>query len=247
MIVDQPHGLHEGIAGGGADKAEAAPAQIAREAVRGLGMSNAPQVFPAQIGRAVFGRRFVAPKIGGERAEFALHLQRAGGIIDGGGDLAAMANDAGIAQQALDIGLAHGGDGGNVEAVEHRAETLALAQYGDPAQARLEAFKADLLEQPRIADDRPAPFMVVIMAVKRVVSGPGAARQGSGMGMFGHGSPCCFQKLSWPYLAQAWRPKLSAENLERQTIRLNRIERSICSLLHLIHPKITSHFSGPML
>ena len=45
-----------------------------------------------------------------------------------------------------------------------RAEILALAEDREPGQAGLEALEADLLEQPEVVGDRPAPFAVVIVA-----------------------------------------------------------------------------------
>src|SRR5690606_30254779 len=91
-----------------------------------------------------------APEIGGKRAKLALQLHGEAGIVNGSNDLATMADNARILQQPLDIGLGHGGDPGNIEAMEDLAEPLALAQDGDPGQARLETFEADLLEQPRV-------------------------------------------------------------------------------------------------
>ena len=56
-----------------------------------------------------------------------------------------------------------------------RAKILALAQDGQPGQAGLEAFEADLLEQPAVVGDGPAPFMVVVVAVVGQAARPGAA------------------------------------------------------------------------
>src|SRR5690606_7849677 len=53
-------------------------------------------------------------------------------------DLAAMADDAGVSQQALDIGLGETGDRLGLEAGEAGAEGVALPQDGDPGQAGLE-------------------------------------------------------------------------------------------------------------
>ena len=52
-----------------------------------------------------------------------------------------------------------------IETGEGLAEILALPQDGQPGQARLKTFEADLLEQPEVVADRPAPFMVVVVAV----------------------------------------------------------------------------------
>ena len=86
-----------------------------------------------------------------------------------------MADDAGILQQALDVALAHVGDAGDVEAVEDFAEAVALPEDGDPGEAGLEAFEAELLEEPVVGGDRTAPFVVVVGDVERVGAGPGTA------------------------------------------------------------------------
>ena len=69
------------------------------------------------------------------------------------------------------------GDALEIEAVERLAEILALPEDGQPGQSRLETFEADLLEQPDVVADRPAPFVVVIVAVELVIAGPGAAQR----------------------------------------------------------------------
>ena len=56
------------------------------------------------------------------------------------------------------------------------AEILALPQDRQPGQAGLEAFEADLLEQPTVVGDRPAPFAVVIGGIVRRAAVPEAAR-----------------------------------------------------------------------
>jgi len=86
-----------------------------------------------------------------------------------------MADDAGISKQAFDIRVGEGGNLVQVEARESLAEILPLAQYGQPGQAGLKAFEADLLEQPAVVGDRPAPFMIMVMQVVRQVAVPEAA------------------------------------------------------------------------
>src|SRR5690554_4697469 len=173
MIVDQPHGLHEGVAGGWSDEGEAALAQVLAEPDRGVGLGETAEVVPTEIGWTVFGSGLEAPDIGRQRAELALQFESPPGIVDGGSDLAAMTDDARIEQQTLDIALGHCGDPGNVEAMKDLAEALALAQDGDPAQAGLETFEADLFEQSGVAGDWPAPFAVMIVAIERIVASPG--------------------------------------------------------------------------
>jgi hypothetical protein len=47
------------------------------------------------------------------------------------------------------------------------AECVTLAEDREPAQAGLEAFEAQLLEQPVIVGDGHAPLVVVIGAILR--------------------------------------------------------------------------------
>ena len=70
----------------------------------------------------------------------------------------------------------------DIEAGERLAEILALAQYGQPGQARLEPFEADLLEQPLVVGDRPTPFVVVVVQVVRQIAVPEAAHHTVGAG-----------------------------------------------------------------
>ena len=109
-------------------------------------------------------------------------LARALGVVDGRDDLAAMADDAGIAEQALDILVGEGGDLVEIEAGEGLAKILALAQDGQPGQAGLKTFEADLFEQPAVVGDRPAPFMVVVVQIVRQIAVPEAARDTVGAG-----------------------------------------------------------------
>ena len=72
-----------------------------------------------------------APEEGGERLRGG-QRQVGAGVGDGGFDLAPMPDDAGIGEKRRDLRVAVARDLGRVEAVERRAEGLALAQNGDP-------------------------------------------------------------------------------------------------------------------
>ena len=92
--------------------------------------------------------RLEFPEPGGERAGFVDQLARPPGVVDGRDDLAAMADDAGVLQQPLDILLREAGDALEVETVEGLAEILPLPEDGQPGQSGLETFEADFFEQP---------------------------------------------------------------------------------------------------
>jgi hypothetical protein len=132
--------------------------------------------------RPLVRRRLETPEIGGERTLLPDQVDGAAGVVDGGRDLAAMADDAGIAQHALDIGLAERSHLFDVEARKGAAEILALPEDGDPREAGLEALQAHLLEEPRVVVDRPAPFMVVIGEIEFVATRPEAAATPVGPG-----------------------------------------------------------------
>ena len=100
VVVDQPHRLHEGVARRRPDEAEAALAQILAQRDRGCRLRGQR----AADGRRRQRRRLEAPDVGGEAAELLLDLERPLGIVDRRVDLAAMADDAGVLQQPLDIG-----------------------------------------------------------------------------------------------------------------------------------------------
>src|SRR5262245_58188501 len=87
-----------------------------------------------------------------------------------------MADDAGIAEQALDILIAEIRDPVKLEIFEGLTEVLALAQDGEPRKPRLETLEAYLLEQTPVVRDRTAPLVVVIVTVKPVIAMPEAAR-----------------------------------------------------------------------
>jgi hypothetical protein len=115
----------------------------------------------------------VAPHQIGEGLRPAKVEQRAG-VGDRRLDLAAVAHDAGIGQQAPDVRLAPGGDRLGVESLERRSEGLAFAQDGDPGEPRLEAVEDQLLPERPATAFRHAPFGVVVGDVEGIVTAPSA-------------------------------------------------------------------------
>src|SRR5690606_17165371 len=103
-------------------------------------------------------------------------LLRALRVVERRLDLAAMPDDARVLEQTLDVALCEACDPLEVEIVEGGAEILALGEDGAPAQARLEAFETQFLEQAAVVRDRKAPFGVVIVEELRCGGAPAAAR-----------------------------------------------------------------------
>src|SRR5450830_122640 len=195
VVVDQAHGLHEGVHGGGADKTPAAFLQVFGQGHR-FGRSG--QALQAQRGDAVgaaAGGGLEAPEVGRQAAELVAQRLGTAGIVEGGGDLAAVPHDARVEQQAGDVGFAQGGHAVDVKTLESLAKALALVQDGQPAQAGLKALQADLLEQPGVVVHRKAPFRVVVALVFGGGPAPHAAQglvvgleqAGRGGAEIGHG------------------------------------------------------------
>ncbi len=98
------------------------------------------------------------------------------GRTDGAFDLGAVADDAGILHQPLNLSRRVARDLLRLETVEGGAEIVALAQDSDPRQAGLEAVEDQLFEQRAVVPFGHAPFLVVIGDVERV----GASARDSG-------------------------------------------------------------------
>jgi hypothetical protein len=86
-----------------------------------------------------------------------------------------MPDDRRVAQQPVNISRRKSRDPLEFEIRERLAKTFPLAQDREPAQARLEALEADLLEQPPVVGDGKAPLAVVIGDVEFVLAAPPAA------------------------------------------------------------------------
>ena len=62
-----------------------------------------------------------------------------------------------------------------IEPLECLAESVAFSQDGDPAEARLKPVQHQLFPQRTRVTFRHAPFLIVIIDVKRIAPAPGAA------------------------------------------------------------------------
>src|SRR5262249_12388312 len=102
--------------------------------------------------------------------------ERRPGVGDGGLDLAAVADDPGIAEQSLDVALVEASDALGIEAGKGAAERLALAENRDPGEPRLESLEAQALVETALVAHRPPPLLVVVGDVERVARGPAADR-----------------------------------------------------------------------
>lgn len=141
VVHDHARGLHQRVANGRADERE-------------------PGLFQGFAHRQCFGgdrRDFAAilemiddRLIANERPEQrhrVLQRQPGLGITAGGVEFEAIADDPRIEHQFVDFGVAHLRHALHVEAEQHLAITLTLAQHGDPRQPGLEPFEQKQLEQ----------------------------------------------------------------------------------------------------
>src|SRR5262249_49373496 len=172
VIVDEAGGLHEGVADGGPHEGEAAPLEIAAERLRDGGLRRyVPRLAPAILERTILHE---APHVGGEAPVLAPHGEKGPGVGDGALDLAAVADDARVAQEPPHVGGGETRDPRGVEGGEGRAITAPPGEDGRPAQPRLRAFQHEELEEPTVGSLRDAPLAIVIGDVGRATS-PGAA------------------------------------------------------------------------
>src|SRR5438046_9559118 len=115
-----------------------------------------------------------APYVGGEAPELVHLMGVPAGVFDRRVDLRPVADDARVSHQSGRVAGAEAGDRLGLESAKRGAKVLPLAQNGQPAEPRHEAFEAELLEQPPIVKHRPAPLSVVISAVEVVGIAPPA-------------------------------------------------------------------------
>ena len=123
---------------------------------------------------AGLGIGLVLPDVGGEAAELCGQFDIAAGVVDGCLDLGSVADDPRVGQQSLHLLNPELGHRRRVEASEHLAELLPLTKDGEPAEPGLEPLQGELLEQPPVLGDRPAPLGIVVAAVQRVAGTPPA-------------------------------------------------------------------------
>ena len=87
-----------------------------------------------------------APAVGVEAAEFLLDCNEGPGVLDGGGDLGAVANDARIGGQPGDSGVGVARHLRRVKVTERLRVALALLEDGGPAESGLRALEREEFE-----------------------------------------------------------------------------------------------------
>jgi hypothetical protein len=144
------------------------PALIAVDSAVTAGMS------PKLAGRGRAPRGGAKPHSSRVILHELAHDDRVG---DRGLDLRAVADDAGVEHEVLDILLGELRHSINVEVTERGSEGLPPAQDRDPGQTGLEPLEAHFLEEGPISPKLDSPFLVVIAAILLVADTPRATDQ----------------------------------------------------------------------
>src|SRR5260370_21447275 len=179
MVVDHAGGLHEGIDDGRADEFESARGQFFRYLDRQRRRRR-----HAGRGLEVIDLRPAVDEIPQEfrEARAVLHdLQIAVRAGDRALDLGAVADDAGVVHQRMQLFGVVARDLFRDEIVEGAAKVVALAQDRDPRQPGLKTVEDELFVQRAVIIFRHAPFGVVIGHIERIFAGPWTPHQAIGM------------------------------------------------------------------
>jgi hypothetical protein len=175
MVVDQAARLHRRVHRGRPDEAKAC-------ALERLGQRGGLRDLGRHVGQALRYRARLGPMRPDQVAQGAAavaQVDRCARVGDRRLDLGPVADDPGVAHQALDVGAVEAGDRIGLEACERLAERRALAQDRDPGEAGLEPLQAQALEQPALVGDGKAPLVVVVGLVQRVAVAEAAAHRPS--------------------------------------------------------------------
>lgn len=141
VVHDHARGLHQRVANGRTDEGESGLFQgLAHRQRFGGDRRDFAAILEMIDDRLVANER-------PEQRHRVLQRQPGLGITAGGVEFEAVADDPRIEHQFVDFGVAHLRYTLHVEAEQHLAITLALAQHGDPGQPGLEPFEQKQLEQ----------------------------------------------------------------------------------------------------
>src|SRR5713101_2983075 len=173
VVVDHANRLHESIADGRPYEAKSALDQVTAQHSGLLRLSRdllepSPSVLDGYAAHEL-------PHVAGEAATLALNDKEGAGIGDRGLDLGAIAYNAVVLHQALNICFRELRQLGGIEARKHSAVGLALSENGEPAQTRLRSLEDQKLEKPTIVVLGHTPLLIVVADVQRIPSPAAAA------------------------------------------------------------------------
>src|SRR5216683_4683422 len=173
VVVDHANGLHECIADGRPYEVKSALDQVTAQHSGLLRLSRdllepSPSVLDGFAAHEL-------PHVAGEAATLALNDKEGAGIGDRGLDLGAIAYNAVVLHQALNICFRELRQLGGIEARKHSAVGLALSENGEPAQTRLRSLEDQKLEKPTIVVLGHTPLLIVVADIQRIPSPAAAA------------------------------------------------------------------------
>src|SRR5262245_2327748 len=179
MIVHHADSLHEGIDDGRSTELETAARELFGHPLgdRGLGGN----LFRAPVAVDLRSTVDKVPQQSCEAWSFIHDVEPGACRRYGAFDFRAVANNALVLHQALDLLGRITSNLVRLEFAEGSPKVLALAQDGDPGQPSLETVEHELLIERAIIKLRNAPFIVVVGDVERVELWPRTACQTVGV------------------------------------------------------------------
>src|SRR5581483_800119 len=184
MIVDHADGLHKGIDDGRSAKFESAPREFLRHVARGFrfrrNLCHAAKTVHLRLAAGDI------PKERGKSRSFLHDIEPGARRKHRSFDFRAVAYDACVLHQRLDLPRREAGNLLRRKASEGAAEILPLPQNSDPRQAGLKAVEHELFIKRAVVGFRRAQFLIVIADIQLVVARPRPARQTVGMGGGSH-------------------------------------------------------------
>src|SRR2546422_11626284 len=168
VVVHHAHRLHERIADGRSDEAEAA---LRQGVAHRVGFTGARREVAEGAAAILFGSpAHGAPEKHAERPVPCLELEERAGVRYRRMHLLAVAHDAGVLEELCDPLAIVTGHALRVEPVECLEEAGAFVQDDAPGEPGLKAIEHELREQIPVAPQGHAPLLVVIGEHQRVVT-----------------------------------------------------------------------------
>src|SRR5882762_6921439 len=181
VVVHHAHGLHERIADGRPDEAEAA---LRQGVAHRIGFTGTRREVAQGAAAILFGSpAHEAPEKHAERPVPCLELEERTRVRYRRMHLLAVAHDAGVLEELRDLLAIVAGHALRVEPVEGFEKAGALVQDDAPGEPGLEAIEHELREQTPVVAQRHAPLLVVIGEHQGIVAArPAALDHGAATG-----------------------------------------------------------------
>ena len=173
MIVDQSHGLHEGVSRGRTHEAPASFFEFLAQTLGSWGLSGNARF--GNLFGSLTGRGFKLPEKFAQAAELFLQFQGPLSVIDGGLDLFAVPYYPSVEDQTLYVFLVEPGYLMKIEITESFSEVLSLSEDGEPGKSGLKTFQTDFFKEAPIVGNRVAPLGIVVVSVVFRLGAPPAA------------------------------------------------------------------------